>query len=93
MQNFQMMLEASVTLVSSTKIQYICTMLHGKALHHIDTLCDQVVSKNTTYLNHFFLFRYILFYFLCVVKAKSRDAPWNEESAKIKSDTLRFSSD
>ena len=55
LQNFKMTLEASGTLASSAKIQYICRVLCGEALHQFDTLCAQVESTNTTHLNRMIL--------------------------------------
>ena len=44
--NFQMNLETSVMIAASTKIQYLCTLLHGEALCKLYKLYVEVVSKN-----------------------------------------------
>ena len=47
--NFNMAHEASGTILSGLKIQYLCTMVHGEALRQFDTFSDEVVinpSKN-----------------------------------------------
>ena len=50
MRNFKMMLEASGTLASNMKLQYIRKILRGDALCQFDTLCDQVVSMTMAHL-------------------------------------------
>ena len=36
--NFQIVLEAAENIVVVAKTQYICTLLHGEALHEFETL-------------------------------------------------------
>ena len=55
MQKFKMMFKDLVTLTASIKLQYIRTILHIEALGRFYTLCDQLVSMNTTHLNLIFL--------------------------------------
>ena len=42
--NFQMTLEASYIIVYSAKIQYLFTLLHGEALHRLNTFSVEVES-------------------------------------------------
>ena len=49
-QNFKMMLEASVTLVTNAKLQYIRTILNGEELRQFDTFCDQLGITNTAHV-------------------------------------------
>ena len=54
-QNFQTDLEASGTLVASEKIQYLCTILRGKALPQLGMFSVQVGSTTIAHLNHIIL--------------------------------------
>ena len=53
--NFQLIVKAPGVLASSTKIQHVCTLLHGEALHQLGNLCVEVGSMTTTHLNHIVL--------------------------------------
>ena len=46
MKNFNTTLAASGTLAMGTKIQYICTIVCGEALHPFDSLSDDVKGAN-----------------------------------------------
>ena len=48
--NFQMALKASGTLASGAKIQYLPTLVHGEALHQIDTLSTEGRSITSEHL-------------------------------------------
>ena len=48
-QNFKMMIEDLGTIATNTKLQYICTILHGKALHQFDNFYAQMESTTPTY--------------------------------------------
>ena len=49
--NFQMTLEASGTLAAGANIQYLCTLVRGKALCQLDIFSVEVVSMTTEHLN------------------------------------------
>ena len=53
--NFQMTLKSSVILIDDRNIQYICTLVRGEALHHIDTLSSEVGSTNSEHLKYIIL--------------------------------------
>ena len=59
--NFQMNLEASRTLTSGAKIQYIYMLVHGEVLRQFDTLSIEVGSTTVYHLTPFFNFRCVLF--------------------------------
>ena len=46
-----MTLDALGTLASNAKLQHICTILHGEAIHQFYTLCDLVGSTTMKHLN------------------------------------------
>ena len=46
-----MVLDMSGILIEGTKILYTLTLLYGKALRELKTLCDQIGDTNTTNLN------------------------------------------
>ena len=48
--NFQMTLEASATIASGANIHYLCTLVRGEALVHIDMLSAEVVSTTSEHL-------------------------------------------
>ena len=50
-----MTLEASVMLVDSTYIQYLCTLVRVQALHHFDNLYDELGSTNLENLKNIIL--------------------------------------
>ena len=79
-QNFQMTLEGSEERAAGTNIQYYCTLLHGEALHQLDTLSVEVGSTTSENLKIIVL---VLgtYSFLVNALSKKSDAPWNEESA------------
>ena len=52
---FSMTLEASVMLVDSTYIQYLCTLVRVQALHHFDNLYDELGSTNLENLKNIIL--------------------------------------
>ena len=54
-QNFKMTLKALEMLADITKIQYLCTILRGKAPHQFDNFCAHVGSIITTRLKHIIL--------------------------------------
>ena len=45
--NFDMTIEASGTLVSLVKIQYLCTLVHGEVLHQFYTFSAKVGSTTS----------------------------------------------
>ena len=49
--NFKMNIEASGILTENVKLQYLCTLFHGKALHKFETLCVHIGSTAMTRLN------------------------------------------
>ena len=51
LRNFKLTLKVSVTLASATKIQYLRTLVCGKALHQLDMLSFEVGSTTTDPLN------------------------------------------
>ena len=53
--NFKMTIEASGMLADGAKIQYICTLVRGKALCQIDTLSDELGSTNSEHLKYIIL--------------------------------------
>ena len=87
--NFQMTLEATGALTSSAKIQYMCTLLHVKAIHRIFTLYVELVSTTTTHVNRIILDLGTYFFPIDEFPPQKSDAPRNEEAAQIKSDMLR----
>ena len=50
-QNLKMTNNPSGRLTANSKLQYLRTVLCGKALHQFDTLCDQVGSTTMEHLN------------------------------------------
>ena len=52
---FNMTLEASVMLKSGTKIQYLCTLVHGEELCPVDTLSSEAGSSNPENLTYIIL--------------------------------------
>ena len=60
--NFQMTLEASGMLADNANIQYIRTLLCGKALRHLDMMSVEVGSTTTTHLNLIILVLYTYFF-------------------------------
>ena len=53
--NFQMTLEASATIASAANIHYLCTLVRGEALVHIDMLSAEVVSTTSEHLKSIIL--------------------------------------
>ena len=53
--NFQMTLKASGTLASGANILCLHTLVCGKALHHIDTLSDEMGSITSEHLKSIIL--------------------------------------
>ena len=51
--NFQINLEASGIIVYSAKIQYLFTLLHGEALHRLNTFSVEVESKTIAHKTSF----------------------------------------
>ena len=60
--NLKIILEASGPLSVSTNIQYLCMLLHGEALHKVDTLSVEVVINTITHLNHIFVGLVVYFF-------------------------------
>ena len=54
-QNFKNTLKASVMLDASAKIQYLCMLISGEALHQLDMLSVKLVSTTIEHLNHIIL--------------------------------------
>ena len=80
---------ASGTLDMGANIQYLSTLFHGEELHHFDSLSPGVEVRETLTVDY--IFRSLALYFPPVnflLKKKSLDAPWNEETAKSKSKTI-----
>ena len=61
--NFNMTLTATGTLEMDTKIQYICMLIRGGALHQFELLSADVESKEK--LNVDFYIRGLVLYFPC----------------------------
>ena len=55
MQNFKMMLKALEMLADITKIQYLCTILCGKAPHQFDNFCAHVGGITSMHFRHIIL--------------------------------------
>ena len=93
-QNFKMMLKALEMLADITKIQYLCTILCGKAPHQFDNFCAHVGGITSMHFRHIILG--LGTYFPPVTpftNKKKRYALWNEEDARNNSETLHCSSD
>ena len=56
-----MTLEVPGMLNAGAKIQYICMLVCGEALHHLDRLSDEVGSTTSEHLESIFGFRSIIF--------------------------------
>ena len=49
--NYNVALEASGTLTTNGKFQYICTLLRGNALQKFETLCTQILRTTMASMN------------------------------------------
>ena len=88
-----MTLEASVTFVASTNIQYLHTLLREEALHQFDKFVSEVGSTTSETLKSIILGWGTYCFPVNSLLKKLCDAPKTEESARFKSKMLRFSYD
>ena len=54
-QNYQITLDELGTLATGTNIQYLCILLHGEAIHQLETLSVEVGSLTIEHLNRIIL--------------------------------------
>ena len=88
-----MTIDASETLTDNEKIQYIHTLLLGKALRQFGTFSEQVVSTTMAHLNQVVLGLGMFFSVKFVSKQKFCDATLSEEATRIKSNLILYSYD
>ena len=77
----------------AAKIQYLCTLVRGEALHQFDILSADLESSTPLTLEAIFWYWVRTFSCQCAVKAKSHNTPRNEEAARIKRKMLHGSFD
>ena len=54
-QNYQITIDELVTLGTGANIQYLCILLHGEAIHQLETLSVEVESLTIEHLNRIIL--------------------------------------
>ena len=69
--NFQISLKASGTLASGANIQYLGTLVRGKALRHLDTFSGELVSTTSENLKSIIFGLCIYFFPFNVLSKKS----------------------